>query len=55
MAQIIKIKNEQREIMPPQEYQEWWDHYQQLYVNKMDNLEEIDKFNTISQDWSRKK
>ena len=27
-----------------QKYQESWDYYEQLYVNKMDNLEEMDKF-----------
>ena len=33
------------------------DSYEQLYVNKMDNLEETDKFleNSIFQDWTRKK
>ena len=27
-----------------QKYQESWDYYEQLYVNKMDNLEEMGKF-----------
>ena len=27
-----------------QKYKESWDYYQQLYVNKMDNLEEMEKF-----------
>ena len=33
------------------------DYYQQLYANKMDNLEEMDKFleNTTFQNWTRKK
>ena len=33
------------------------DYYEQLYGNKMDNLEEMDRFleNTASEDWTRKK
>ena len=27
-----------------QKYKESWDYYQQPYANKMDNLEEMDKF-----------
>ena len=27
-----------------QKYQGSWDYYQQLYANKMDNLEEMEKF-----------
>ena len=27
-----------------QKYKRSWDYYEQLYVNKMDNLEEMDKF-----------
>ena len=33
------------------------DYYQQLYANKMDNMEEMDKFleSTTFQNWTRKK
>ena len=33
------------------------DHYMQLYANKMDNLNEINKFlkGVVSKDWTRKK
>ena len=33
------------------------DNYEQLYANRMDNLEEMDKSykGTVSQDWARKK
>ena len=27
-----------------QKYKGSWDYYQQLYANKMDNVEEMDKF-----------
>ena len=43
--QINKIRNENGEITTDTEI---WkivrDHYEQLHVNKMDNLEEMDKF-----------
>ena len=40
-----------------QKYKWLWDYYEQLYGNKMDNLEEMDRFleNSIFQDWTRKK
>ena len=43
--------------LTPQKYKQSWDYDKQLYANKMDSLEEMDKFLelTISQDWTRKK
>lgn len=29
--------------LAPQEYKGLWDYYEQLYINKLDNLEETDK------------
>ena len=40
-AQFDKIRNEKGEITIERFLR---DHYKQLYANKMDNLEEIDKF-----------
>jgi len=28
----------------PQIYKQLWEHYEKLYANKLDNLEEMDKF-----------
>ena len=40
-----------------QKYKWLWDYYEQLYGNKMDNLEEMDRFleSSIFQDWTGKK
>ena len=45
-TQIKKIRNEKGEVtMDPAEIQSiLGDYYKQLYANKMDNLEEMDKF-----------
>ena len=43
--QINKIRNENGEITTDREIQRLLrDYYQQLYANKMDNVEEMDKF-----------
>ena len=43
--QINKIRNENGEITTDtQKYKGSWDYYQQLYANKMVNVEEKDKF-----------
>ena len=34
----------ERSQQTTQKYKGSWDHYQQLYANKMDTLEEMDKF-----------
>ena len=39
-TQISKITNEELQLTP-QKYQESWDYYEQLYTNKIDNLEEM--------------
>ena len=44
-TQINKIRNEKREITTDTaEIQMLRDYYKQLYANKMDNHEEMDKF-----------
>ena len=43
--QINRIRNEKGEVTDMAEIQSIMrDYYKQLYVNKMDNLEEMDKF-----------
>ena len=46
MTQINKIRNEKGEVtIDTTEIQSIWrDYYKKLYANKMDNLEEMDKF-----------
>ena len=34
----------ERSQQTTKKYKGSWDYYQQLYVNKMDNVEEMDKF-----------
>ena len=34
----------ERSQQTAQKYEGSWDYYQQLYANKMDNVEEMDKF-----------
>ena len=43
-AQINKIRYENREITMDNMEIQSWDYYEQLYANKMDNLEEMEKF-----------
>ena len=51
--QINKLRNEnEKSQQTTQKYKESWDYYQQLYNNKMDNLEEMGKF---LENWTRKK
>ena len=51
--QINKLRNEnEKSQQTTQKYKKSWDYYQQLYNNKMDNLEEMGKF---LENWTRKK
>ena len=51
--QINKLRNEnEKSQQTTQKYKESWDYYQQLYDNKMDNLEEMGKF---LENWTGKK
>ena len=44
-TQINRIGNEKDVIINTREIQKLWsDYYQQLYTNKMDNIEEVHKF-----------
>ena len=45
-TQINKIRNERGEIIIPQRYKKKIinEYYKELYANKTDNLEEMDKF-----------
>ena len=45
-AQINRIRNEKVEVTPDTEEAQriMRDYYKQLYANKLDNLEEMDKF-----------
>ena len=44
-SQINKIRNEKGEVKQTmQKYKELWDYYEQLPGNKIDNLEEMDRF-----------
>ena len=58
-TQINKIRNEKGEVTTDTEEIQtiMRDYYKQLYANKMDNLEELDKFleKHTFQDWTRKK
>ena len=43
-TQINKIRNEEETLqLIPQKYKGSWEYCEQLYVNKLDNLEEVDK------------
>ena len=54
---INKIRNENREITTDNTQRIIRDYYQQLYANKMDNVEEMDKFleKYNFPNWTRKK
>ena len=58
-TQINRIRNEKGEVtIDTAEIKRiMWDHYKQIYANKMDNLEEMAKFleKHNLRDWTRKK
>ena len=50
-----KLEMKKKLQWKPHKYKGSYDYYKQQYTNKLDNLEEMKKLGTISQDWTRKK